>query len=362
MKSVMLLAIAAGCGLVAMFLFQQVNARQANAEVEERVAILVAKVEISPGTKLDESNTEFKEFPITVVPMNPILKKEDFADRALQSRAFAGDIITLNKLSKKGQHAATNDIPSGMTLITIPADPSMIGNGLLQPGDRVDVMVSYRSVAQNTLGKDIKTVLEYIEVYATDDRREANVLAGASEKAKTVTLLATPEQSKLVLLAGEVGKLHLAMRSKEDKKSRVTDKDRFMPEEAEAQKILAEMQKGESGSMTPDQQAMQQDALKLLLEAQMKNAQQAAKQEEKKEPEDVEPEAPQWSVEIFAGNDKRVEHVEMSEGDLPESYLKERNAWRSRQKAKQQQLQKSKNPLVNGLKSFFGNEPKEDKS
>lgn len=352
MKSVMLLAIAAGCGLVAMFLFQQASARPATAEEEQKVAILIAKSEISPGTKLDETNTEFREFPISVVPPNPITKKEDFADRALQSRAFVGDIITINKLSKKGQHAATNDIPSGMTLVTIPCDASMSGNGLLQPGDRVDVMVSYRSVAQNTLGKDIKTVLEYIEVYATDDRREANLLVNGTEKAKTVTLLATPEQNKLVLLAGEVGKLHLAMRSKEDTRSRVADKDRFKPEEAEAAKMLAEMKNGENGPLTAGQQQQQQDALKLLLEAQMKAAQ--PKKEEKPD-EDKEPEAPQWTVEIFAGEQKRAEQVKLDEDDLPDDYLKERKAWQARQKAKQKP--KNKNPLVNGLKSLFSSEP-----
>lgn len=347
MKSVMLLAIAAGCGLVAMVLFQQVMNRQVAAEVEQKALILVAKTEISPGTKLDENNTEFKEFPTAVLPPNPIMKKEDYAERALKVRAMPGDIVTLDKLSRKGQHGATNDIPAGLVAVTIAVDASQASAGLLQAGDRVDVMVSYRNLNQHGLGKEIKTVLEYVEVFAIDKTREASVNNDASAP-KTITLLVTPEKGKLLNLAGEVGKLHLAMRSKEDSKPRVAEKDKFLPEEADAVRAIAQLESGE-GDIPKSDQSRIQDGLKMFLDAQQRAAAQAAA---KKEEVDLEPVAPKWSVEIFAGDQRREDVVELQDDDLPADFVKQKKAWQARQQKRQQP--KSTNPLVSGIKSLFG--------
>lgn len=348
MRSVMLLAIAAGCGLVAMFIFQQAMHRPAQAEVENAM-VLVAMTEISPGTKLDDTNTEFREFPIAVLPQHSIQTKEEYSERALKVRAMPGDILTLDKLSRKGQHGASNDIPAGMVAVTIPVDSAQSSAGLLQPGDRVDVMVTYRSLHQQGLGKDIKTVLEYVEVFATDKTREAAVVADGS--AKTITLLVNPEQGKLLNLAAEVGKLHLAMRSKEDSKARVPDRERFRPEEAEAAQTASERTEKD----TTKDQGGKQDALAAFLASQQTTATQAKKVAKK--PEDREPVAPKWKMEIFAGDTKQVSEVDFEEKDLPADYIKERDAWKARQaKRKQQQPQEepeNSNPLVSGIKSLF---------
>lgn len=346
MRSVMLLAIAAGCGLVAMFIFQQAMHRPAQAEVEN-VSVLVALTEISPGTKLDDTNTEFREFPIAVLPQHAIQTKEEYTERALKVRAMPGDILTLDKLSRKGQHGASNDIPAGMVAVTIPVDSAQSSAGLLQPGDRVDVMVTYRSLHQQGLGKEIKTVLEYVEVFATDKTREAAVVADGN--AKTITLLVNPEQGKLLNLATEIGKLHLAMRSKEDSKARVPDRERFRPEEAEAAQALAQSESKDGAKDQPNKQ----DALTAFLATQQNTVTQAKKVT--KTPEDREPVAPKWKVEIFAGDSKQVSEVDFEEQDLPADYVKQRDAWKARQAKKQKQGQPegSSNPLVSGIKSLF---------
>lgn len=331
MRSVMLLAIAAGCGLVAMFLFQQVASRTTGAVEEKKVMVLVAQSEITPGSKLDEKNTAFREFPVSVVPPNVITTKEEFADRCIKIRAFTGDVITLDKLSRKGQIGLSNEIPSGMVAITIGVDNSMTSAGLLGPGDKVDVMVTYRSANQAGLGKQIKTVLEYVEVFAADEKRDQS--AGGETKAKTITLIMTAEQAKLLKLAEDIGKLHLAMRSREDSTPRAQEKDRFNPEEAEAARALAQLEDGETS-------AKQKEALQAFLDAQAAATQPTVPSINinvaPSEPA-APPPVPKWSIEIYAGDQKRVEEVDYPEGELPPT-----------PKAA------SSNPIVNGLKSLFG--------
>jgi len=330
MRSVLLLAIAAGCGLVAMFLFQQVANRQTHAVEEQKVTVLVALTEVTPGSKLDEKNTVFTEFPVRNVPPNAITTKEDFAERCIKVRAFPGDVITADKLSRKGQQGLSNEIPPGMVALAIGVDNTMTNSGLLGPGDRVDVMVTYRSVNNRGLGKEIKTVLEYIEVFAVDEKREQS--SGTDVKAKTITLIMTSEQGKLLKLAEDVGKLHLAMRSREDSKPRAKDADKFMPEEAEAAKALASL---ESGEVPESEKAQAKDALKAFLDAQAAMAaNKAAGQPQENLPP---PPAPKWSIEIYAGDQKRVEEVDYPEGELPPN-----------------PQSASSNPLVKGLKSLFG--------
>ncbi len=335
MKSVMLLAIAAGFGLVAMFVFQQVMSRQAQATVEETVKILVTKVEVAPGTKIDETNTEFKEFPLKLAPPNVLTSKEEYSDRAIKVRLYPGEIITADKVTKKGQYGATNDIPPGFTATTIVVDPSMTASGLLSAGDRVDVMVTHRSLNQNGLGKDIKTVLEYVEVFAIGSQRESTAVnAGGDSQAKTITVLVTPENGKLLKLAEDVGKLHLAMRSREDSKMRTEEKDRFNAKEAQAITALVSNSNRDEGG----KQDINNEALKMFLDAQNKGSQPT-------EPFAVAavPTVPKWEIEIIAGGKSRIEYVDdpdaIAAAALPPSPTSQ---------------PVKKNPVVEGFRALFG--------
>ena len=61
LKSVLLLAVAMSCGLVAMLGVQQVLSGDKQVNQDDNVTkVLVATAEIVPGHRLDESNVVFK--------------------------------------------------------------------------------------------------------------------------------------------------------------------------------------------------------------------------------------------------------------------------------------------------------------
>ena len=94
----MLLAVASGCGLLAMVLFQQATKGNTGGEVDEKISVLVVKAEVTPGTLLSDENVEFREYPISVVPENVVTLPEEYEERGIRVRAFPGDFVTLDKL------------------------------------------------------------------------------------------------------------------------------------------------------------------------------------------------------------------------------------------------------------------------
>lgn len=347
----LLLALASGCGLVAMFLFQQATKGNTGAQAEENVSVLVVTAEISPGQLLNEQNVEFRDYPISVVPENVVTVPEEFEERASRVRAFPGDFVTLDKLSGKGDHAASQDIPKGMVAITILVDSAMTSSGLLLPGDRVDLLVTFTMRGQYGGGKVIKTVLEFVEVFSVDQRREIQTAKGEA-LAKTLTLLVDRDQALLVKLAEDIGKLHLTMRSKTDSEPRTADKDRFKP--TDMSDFLGDDEEEEGDEKDEDESQTNDDDLEQFLDA---NSQ----PEPLPAPIPVapvaiapltvpaEPEVPafdsSWTIEIFAGDIKRVEEVQIPKSEWPVIEPK---------KATDNTDESGGNPLLKGLKSLFG--------
>ncbi len=355
----LLLALASGCGLVAMFLFQQATKGNTGAQVEDNVSVLVVTAEISPGELLNEENVEFRDYPISVVPENVVTVPEEFDERASRVRAFPGDFVTLDKLSGKGDHAASQDIPPGMVAITILVDSAMTSSGLLLPGDRVDLLVTFTMRGQYGGGKVIKTVLEFVEVFSVDQRREIQTAKGEA-LAKTLTLLVDRDQALLVKLAEDIGKLHLTMRSKTDSEPRVDDKDRFKP--TDMSDFLGDDEE-EEDEEDDDEPQTNDDDLEQFLDA---NSQPeplpapvpvapvtiAPLTVPVSDPE-VEPFDSTWKIEIFAGDIKRVEEVQIPKSEWPVV----------EPKTDSEEVDSSGgNPLLKGLKTLFGGGKKKDEN
>lgn len=219
-KTVVLLAVAVGSGLLAMIGVQQAMSGNQAAPVEN-VKVLVALTDIDIGVPFSEENVGFQELPRTSVTVNdPVMTEEQYKDRSPNFAITAGDLIRVSKLSEPGVSGKSQQIPSGMRVLTITVDDTGSFAGLLRPGDRVDVMVTYQNRDQRGRQQTkTTTLLEYVEVFATDDKtaREAKADADdAKNKTRTVGLLLMPENVPYVKLAESKGKLALSWRRRDD--------------------------------------------------------------------------------------------------------------------------------------------------
>jgi len=219
-KSLMLFVVAAGCGLVAMVGAQQWLARNQEHKADQ-VKVLVARTQIDPGIRLTPDMVVFRDFPKQNVPEGAVLKEEQYTERALKSRAYPGQPILVAQLGEKGQFGTSLEIPEGMRLATLKVDPTMIHSGIMKPGDRVDVVLTY-TVQRRGSQPDTRTrtILQYIQVYAMGNhtmRSEPSEKEAPAKDVKGVSLLVTPVQAELLKYAENKGTLHLTLRSILDK-------------------------------------------------------------------------------------------------------------------------------------------------
>lgn len=215
-KALMLLAVAIGCGLVAMLGVQQAMQGSQKEVVIETRSVLTALKDIRPGEPLTEENIVMKDLPVTALLTygeDLVFKPEEYQERALMVSATQGEPIRKSKIGDKGSFSASHQIPKGMRINTFPVTDSQTHSGMLKPGDRVDLKVTFNG----RKGMELRTLLEYVEVFACEDKTvKSEDLKGQQQRARFVTLLVTPEQDGYIEIAKIKGQLSLSLRNPED--------------------------------------------------------------------------------------------------------------------------------------------------
>lgn len=303
MKTVMLLAVALTCGLVAMLGVQQAlsGGRKGSGET---VSVLVATTDIIPGIELDEKNVKFKEWPKDAVPSGAVTTREEYQNRALKVAAVTGEVVLQAKLGEQGVFGPSAEIPEGMRVATIAVNLTKTHSGLIRPGDRVDVLVT-RKRRDNNRGTTSETsvVLEYIKVFAIDSVRAGSTTDGGQEiNAKNVSVVVDPKQGALLYQAESVGQLHLSLRRPGD--------------DSESGNVAVD--ESNLGGVASRGQADPEKVDPVFLKEEP-DVTAFLEQEQKPEPAPpvetvAEPARPTWKIEIFSGEARRVEEV-----DLPET-------------------------------------------
>jgi pilus assembly protein CpaB len=213
----MLLLLALGCGLVASIGISQVmDARnRGGAPAVEKEPSLVALKDIKVNEPLTEKNLKLEEWPKDKIPADAMRDLK----QVLGQRA--GGIILADEPLRKAKFAVDHrieEIPRGYRVVAVSADAVSATGNLLQPGDRVDMVLSVKHNNSSNSNQVAKTILQDIRVFAINDQyrpAEGNK-SDESIAAKTVSLLVTPTQAETIALAGEMGKIRLVLRHPDD--------------------------------------------------------------------------------------------------------------------------------------------------
>ena len=221
-KSLILLALALGCGLVAATgMSQLLDSKNNQPAVVETVPIYVALQNINLGDPIDDSMVLLEEWPKDKVPVGAITSWEELEDRRPRAVIFEGEPLMDGKLLTKGQrHDPISGIPDGMRLKTVSVDAKKSAAGLLSPGDRVDMQIFvHRNDRENIPHPFTKTFLQNVRVYAVDQTVQRGVDGSeARTVAKTVSLLVTPQQANRITTAENLGDISLIPRHPDDDK------------------------------------------------------------------------------------------------------------------------------------------------
>ena len=220
-KSLILLALALGCGLAASIGISRVMDANANrpAASLDTTPIYVALHNINLGDPINASMVALEEWPADKVPEGALLTLEDLEGRRPRTTIVGGTPILEAHLLAAGETAdPVANIPDGFRLSTISVNAEKSAAGLLSPGDRVDVQLFMSANARNGIPEAVtKVILQNIRVFAVEQAVQRTAEGDESKTIpKTVSLLVTPEQASKLDLAQNLGELSLIPRNPND--------------------------------------------------------------------------------------------------------------------------------------------------
>ncbi len=176
--------------------------------------VLVAKVNLLAGTRLDQMVLQLKEFPAELAPQGSFARAVDLVGRVTKSELFAGEPVLESRLAALGSGSGFSAaIPPGMRAMTVAVNVVSGVSGFILPHARVDVLATV-SAAGDKQESTTTTILENIEVLAVDqtvNSKDEDPIA-----VKSVTLLVAPPQAEKLALASSEGKLQLVLRNTAD--------------------------------------------------------------------------------------------------------------------------------------------------
>jgi len=218
-KSLILIVIALGCGLVASIGISQVLEQktvQAVPEVEmENIFVAIEEVDINEA--ITPEMIKLEPWPADKIPEGAIRELENIESRRPRSRLFAGEVVLEGKLfGSEEDRGASKLIPKGFRVHAVSVSAESSVSGLILPGDRVDVLVYLQIHRQDnpSMKKQVtRTILTNCRVFAVNEQIHRQTDEnGNSIAAKTVSLLVTPKQVEILVLASRLGSLSLSLR------------------------------------------------------------------------------------------------------------------------------------------------------
>jgi len=204
------LLLAALTGFALYGLAQQTAQAPATTAAARTVDVIVAKVDIPVRTVITGDIVVRKSFPADLVPAGALTRDADAFGQTTIAPIARGQTIVAGQLSSaEGKSGASVTIAKGSVLVAFPTTDPLSVAGLVNVGDRVDILAS---VIQGT-GQDAKvsqTTLQNLEVI--------DILTPTKEQPQRATSLvfAVDHQVALVLkyLRDSQATIDLAIRSR----------------------------------------------------------------------------------------------------------------------------------------------------
>ncbi len=178
------------------------------------VKIVVAISDLPWGTKLHKEHLTFAPFLKESLPENYFTDPASLEGRVLISQLKQKEPIVESRLAPTS--VTTGGISAvlqpGKRALAVKGDKIMGLSGLIQPGNRVDVLVTWQDPRNKR--EVTKIVLEDIVVLATGAEMQKNNKGEADTAPVDVyTLEVTPEEGERLALAATEGKLQFALRN-----------------------------------------------------------------------------------------------------------------------------------------------------
>ncbi len=219
-RLLVIIGIASVLGLVTAFLVYQTIIQQAAAKAPPSEEIVVAAVNMPVGETITSQHIKLASWPTGAVPPSAIRSLDKAEGQVVRRSVVVGEPLLTSKVIDPALAAQGGLlpflVPEGLRGVTIKVDEAVRESGFVQPGSRVDVVVSMRS--HRGTERVAKVILQNVPVLAAGQTVEMQ--DNKPVKVTTVTLALSPEQAERLALAQAEsrGNLILATRNIRDDK------------------------------------------------------------------------------------------------------------------------------------------------
>ncbi|MBI2027061.1 MAG: Flp pilus assembly protein CpaB [Deltaproteobacteria bacterium] len=230
-KAVIISALLASIAVALVYLYIQ---QRTGGDEGELVGVYIMNKDIAELTTIDETMIRRVDVPKKFVQPNAVIEQQMILGRVTKAPLKKDEQILLTKLYFKDYVNLSREVAQGNRAVTVPVSDVHGVARLIQPGDRVDVIVSVDYGEGDRELREVKTVMQDVKVLATGQ----NVSGGSplerqydditqiekridmrKEQYRSVTVEAQPEDvQKLVFMmtAGE-GRIFLSLRNPADR-------------------------------------------------------------------------------------------------------------------------------------------------
>ena len=185
--------------------------------------VLVAKGNIPTGFFLRPENLKWERWPENGIAPSYVLdskrKLEDYIGAVVRVGLSDGEPITDTRVVRPGERGFLSAVLTpGYRAITVNVTPSSGLAGLVFPGDRVDLVATFKIEFQGKqdggshparyASETVESNLRMLAVDQRVDDQNKDIVV-----AKTATLEVTPKQAEIIAIVADIGKFSLSLRS-----------------------------------------------------------------------------------------------------------------------------------------------------
>lgn len=228
-RSLLLFAIALAFGALAVFGARGYIAGRLEIErarllpKQETVEVVVARRDLDRGELVAPENMALREVPVEFLPGSAIRPErfEQFVGSRLEQPMRSGEPLLMGAIRGADAGSFSSRIRQGIRAMSILVDEVNSVSGMLQPGDRIDLLFSVRppvAAGQPPAQEVTATLMQDLAVLATGRQVRAGAdEGGAARHFTAITVEVSPEQAQQLIVAQRTGKLTAMLRHPDDR-------------------------------------------------------------------------------------------------------------------------------------------------
>ncbi|MBX3591976.1 MAG: Flp pilus assembly protein CpaB [Burkholderiaceae bacterium] len=228
-RSLLLFAIALSFGALAVFgargyIAERLEVEKARlAPKQAMVEVVVARRDLGRGELVAPENMAVREVPADYLPGTAVRPErfEHLVGARLDQPMRSGEPLLAGAIVGADAGSFSSRIRQGIRAMSILVDEVNSVSGMLQPGDRIDLLFSVRppvAPGQPPAQEVTATLMQDLAVLATGRQVRAGADDGSGPRHFTaITVEVSPEQAQQLIVAQRTGKLTAMLRHPDDR-------------------------------------------------------------------------------------------------------------------------------------------------